>query len=91
MLRNFKNGGCRYNLFVDYHNKSAIMAENDIVIKHSRGYIGVFGPRIDYIANEVASAAGIPNALSCPYHITLITKDELRQLTADLSNKIDDL
>ncbi|CAF4120084.1 unnamed protein product, partial [Rotaria sordida] len=67
------------------------MDENDIVIKHARSYIGVFGPRIDDIANEVASAAGIPNALSCPYHITLITKDELRQLMADLSNKIDDL
>ncbi|CAF4173105.1 unnamed protein product, partial [Rotaria sordida] len=32
------------------------MAENDIVIKHSRGYIGVFGPRIDDIANEIVSA-----------------------------------
>jgi len=67
------------------------MAENDIAIKRGGGYIGVFGSRIDTMANEVAIAAGITDVPSFSYHITLITKDELRQLTTDLSNKIDDL
>jgi atypical dual specificity phosphatase len=67
------------------------MAENDIDIKRGGGYIGAFGPRIDTIANEVAIAASITAVPSSPYHITLITKDELRQLTTDLANKIDDL
>jgi atypical dual specificity phosphatase len=67
------------------------MAENDIAIKRGGGYIGAFGPRIDTIANEVATNAGITIVPSSPYHITLITKDELRQLTIDLTDKIDDL
>ncbi|CAF2421810.1 unnamed protein product [Rotaria sp. Silwood2] len=67
------------------------MAENDIAIKRGGGYIGVFGPRIDTMANEVATAVSMTTVPSSPYHITLITKDELRQLTTDLSNKIDDL
>jgi atypical dual specificity phosphatase len=67
------------------------MAENDIAVKRGRGYIGAFGPRIDTIANEVAIAAGITEIPEFPYHITLLTKDELRQLTTNLSNKIYDL
>jgi len=67
------------------------MAQNDTEIKRGGGYIGVFGPRIDSIANEVATAANISIVPSSSYHITLITKDELRQLTTDLANKIDDL
>ncbi|CAF4567852.1 unnamed protein product [Rotaria sp. Silwood1] len=67
------------------------MAENSIAIKRGGGYIGAFGPRIDTIANEVVTSAGITTVPSSPYHITLITKDELRQLTIDLSNKIDNL
>ncbi|CAF3035978.1 unnamed protein product [Rotaria sp. Silwood2] len=68
-----------------------IMAENDVSIKHVRGCIGAFGPRIDSMANEVATAAGIIAVPLSPYHITLITKDELRQLSTDSSNKIDSL
>jgi len=77
--------------FVFLSHKSVIMAENDTSIKRAGGFIGVFGPRIDNIANEVATAAGITIVPSSPYHITLLTKDELRQLTTDSSNKLDDL
>ncbi|CAF3133270.1 unnamed protein product [Rotaria socialis] len=67
------------------------MAENDISIKRGGGFMGVFGPRIDSIAREVATAAGVTIVPSSPYHITLLTKDELRQLSTDSSNKIDRL
>ncbi|CAF0976288.1 unnamed protein product [Adineta steineri] len=68
------------------------MAEsNDITIRNARGYIGAFGSRIDKLANETSLAAGITIVPAAPYHITLITKDELRQLTTDLSDKIDTL
>ncbi|UJR27839.1 hypothetical protein I4U23_009105 [Adineta vaga] len=68
------------------------MAEsNEIVIKRGGGYLGVFGAPIDIIAKEIASAASITTVPPFPYHITLITKDELRHLTTDLANKIDDL
>ncbi len=73
-------------------NTSIIMATNDdVVIKRGRGYIGAFGPRIETLANEVATTAGITTVPSSPYHITLITKDELHQLTTDLADKIDEL
>jgi atypical dual specificity phosphatase len=81
----------KITFFFFLSDKSVIMAENDISIKRGGGYIAAFGPRIDTIANEVATAAGITIVPPWPYHITLITKDELRQLTTDLSNKIDDL
>jgi atypical dual specificity phosphatase len=67
------------------------MAEKDIVIKRGGVYIGAFGPRIDTIANEVTTTAGITTVPPFPYHITLITKDELRHLTSDSSDKTDDL
>lgn len=66
-------------------------AVDDMVIKRGGGYIGVFGPRIDSIANEVSTAAGITTVPPFPYHITLLTKDELRQLTADSVEKADAL
>jgi len=69
------------------------MAENNnnIVIKNARGYIGAFGPGIDAIATEVSTAVGITVVPSFPYHITIITKDELRQLTTDQSIKLEEL
>ncbi|CAF1450027.1 unnamed protein product [Adineta ricciae] len=68
------------------------MAEsNEMVIKRGGGYIGVFGAPIDLIAKNIAGAAGITTVPSAPYHITLITKDELRHLANDPSNKADDL
>jgi atypical dual specificity phosphatase len=68
------------------------MATNDdVMIKRGGGYIGAFGPRIETLAKEVASTAGITTVPSFPYHITLITKDELRQLTTDSADKIDEL
>ena len=67
------------------------MAENNIAVKRSGGYLGVFGPRIDTLAIEVAIAAAVTTVPSTPYHITLVTKDELRCLTAHSSNKVDNL
>ena len=67
------------------------MTENDIVIRRDRGYIGVFGSRIDTIANDVSTQAGVTTPPSTQYHITLITKDELRQLTAEGSHNADEL
>lgn len=67
------------------------MAENGVIIKRAHGYIGVFGPRIDTVAYEIVTAAGITNVLPFPYHITLITKEELRKLASDSLQKIDDL
>lgn len=67
------------------------MAADDTVIRRAGGYIGVVGPRIDSIANEVATAAGITTTPTYPYHITVMTKDEIRQLTADSVEKGDQL
>ena len=68
------------------------MAEStDLTIKRGGGYVGVFGSRMDTMAKEVATAAGITTVPPFAYHVTLMTKDELRQLTADLSDKIDEL
>ena len=90
-LLNFKD-----NQSVFFHrNTNIIMATNatndDVVIKHARGYIGAFGPRIDTLANEITGPAGITTTPPFPYHITVITKDELRQLTADSTEKADEL
>lgn len=67
------------------------MAENDISIKRGGGFIGVFGLRIDTIAKEVATNAGITTVPVAPYHITLMTKDEIRYLTTNSSNTLDSL
>ena len=66
------------NVFFSIHSKlySVIMADNDLTKKHSAGYIGVFGSRIDTIVNEIAAGADITIVPSSPYHTTLITKDE---------------
>lgn len=66
------------------------MAGN-VTIRRWHGYIGVFGPSIDTIANEAASEAGITDITPFPYHITIITKDEIRQLSSDSSTKVNDL
>lgn len=71
--------------------KSVIMAENDIIIKRGGGFIGAFGPRIDSIADEVKTTADITTVPTAPYHITLLTKDELRQVTTDSTNTVDDI
>lgn len=67
------------------------MAENNIAVKRGGGFVGAFGPRIDSIAEEVTTAAGITTVPTTPYHITLLTKDELRQVTTDSSDKVDDI
>lgn len=43
----------------------------------SRGYIGLFGPEIDAIAQ--AASIPVPRQTS-PFHITLISKDEIRHM-----------
>lgn len=67
------------------------MAEKGVIIKRGHGYIGVFGPRIDTVANEIATVAHITTVLPFPYHITLITKEELRKLSLEAPNIISDL
>lgn len=67
------------------------MAADDTVIKRAGGFTGVMGPRIDSIANEIATAADITTTPTYPYHITVMTKDELRQLTTDSAEKADKL
>jgi atypical dual specificity phosphatase len=67
------------------------MTDDDVVIKRGGGFIGAFGSRIDRIANELNQDIIIANPTSSSYHITLITKDELRHLTSDSFVHVDEL
>lgn len=67
------------------------MTDQDIVIKYGGGYIGAFGSRIDAIVNEVIARTTISTPQTSPYHITLLTKNEIRQLTTDSSINLDEL
>ena len=67
------------------------MADQDIAIKYGGGYIGAFGPRIDAIANEIVGTTTIATPQTSPYHITLLSKNEIRQITTDGSINLDEL
>jgi len=67
------------------------MTDQDIVIKYGGGYIGAFGPRIDTIVNEIVSQTTISTPQTSPYHITLLTKNEIRQMTTDGSINLNEL
>ena len=67
------------------------MADQDIAIKYAGGYIGAAGPRIDAIANETVGRTTIATPQTSPYHITLLSKNEIRQLTTDGSINLEEL
>lgn len=50
----------------------------------TRGYVGLFGPGIDSMANQAIATESSKGILrmtpKLPYHITLLTKDELQGL-----------
>lgn len=59
------------------------MANDEIIVKRGGGYIGAFGSRIDEIARRFNQETTIVNPTTSPYHVTLLTKDELRDCSGE--------
>ena len=63
-----------------------------IVLQTTRGVLGLVGPPIDDLARGVAESAQrlmkIPLKHQVPYHVTLLTKAELREIPSDRLDKL---